>query len=160
MPPETVCEKEIGKSIRIPEITLGYRNKTPATARIKVDSIPIAVSVFLKSWNKRTFDLCEEFKFMLLNKALDLFGILTVGKGGIDAVYVDPRLIYAAALKASATSIILAHNHPSGTIRPGKADIILTDQIRKGASTLDIELLDHLILSRAGYYSFREAGEL
>ncbi|HEV3413399.1 MAG TPA: JAB domain-containing protein [Puia sp.] len=159
MADETVTEKKTTKA-GIPEIVLSYRNKTPVSQRIKVDSTLMAVSVFWKTWNKRTFDLFEEFKVMLLNNTLDLLGILPVAKGGIKAALVDPRLIYAAALKASATSIIMAHNHPSGQARPSAEDIVLTDKIRKGASTLEINLLDHLILTRDSFYSFGQAEKL
>ena len=70
----------------------------------------------------------------------------------------DPKVIFAAAIKSAASSIILAHNHPSGNLRPSSADISLTRKIKAGGELLDIAVSDHLIISREGYYSFADEG--
>jgi DNA repair protein RadC len=83
-----------------------------------------------------------------------------ISRGGISGTVADPKLIFAAALKASASSIILAHNHPSGSLKPSEADIRLTKKLKEGGLYLEIPVLDHIILSKEGYYSFADEGLL
>jgi DNA repair protein RadC len=73
---------------------------------------------------------------------------------------VDPRLIFRTALREEAVSIIICHNHPSGNLKPSRADEILTTRIKEGANYLDIKLLDHIIVSPRGYFSFANEGLL
>jgi hypothetical protein len=91
------------------------------------------------------------------NKVL---GIFTAGKGSITGVLCDPKIIFQAALLANATSIILAHNHPSGSLKASQADLDMTKKIKAGAQLLEIELLDHLILTSEAYFSFADNGLL
>ena len=70
----------------------------------------------------------------------------------------DPKLIFAAALKACASSIILAHNHPSGNLKPSQSDIDLTRKLKDGGKLLEIQMLDHIIVTTEGYYSFADEG--
>jgi DNA repair protein RadC len=105
--------------------------------------------------------LCqEEFKILLLNRANEVLGIYPLSKGGITGTVVDQRLIFAVALKCNATGIILCHNHPSGKLLPSEADITLTKSICKCADLLEINLLDHLIITKNGFYSFSNEGKL
>ena len=98
----------------------------------------------------------EEFWILLLNNSNTLIHKWRLSKGGITATLVDVRLIYKKALEFSATSIILCHNHPSGNLRPSKADIILTGKVKRGGAILDLKILDHIIITRQGYYSFAD----
>jgi len=97
---------------------------------------------------------------MLLNKACKVLGIVTISQGGICGTVVDLRLLFAIALKACATSIIVAHNHPSANLTPSNNDIAITERIRQAGRILDIELRDHFIITEEGYYSFAEEGKL
>ncbi len=102
----------------------------------------------------------------------ELFGVLyldqsnklklweVVSRGGITATYVDPRLIFKRALQEEAVSMIVCHNHPSGNLKPSRADENLTKRIKEGANYLDIRLLDHIIVSSQGYFSFADEGLL
>lgn len=82
-----------------------------------------------------------------------------ISKGGITSTAVDLRVVFAAALKARATAIILSHCHPSGNLKPSRADIELTKKFDQAGKILDIQILDHLILSpEGGYYSFADEG--
>jgi DNA repair protein RadC len=82
-----------------------------------------------------------------------------VSQGGLAGTVVDPKVVFAAALKARASSLILAHNHPSGNLKPSQADTDLTNKIKQGGELLDIAILDHLILSpEGGYFSFADEG--
>ena len=105
-----------------------------------------------------TIELQEEFKVLLLNKAHRVLGIYNLSKGGIDGTVADIRLVFTTALKTASTSIILAHNHPSGKLLPSTADKMLTSKLRNAGDILDIKVLDHLIISKDGYFSFGDEG--
>ena len=83
-----------------------------------------------------------------------------VSQGGMTGTVADTRIILKKALEAKATSIVLCHNHPSGNLMPSKADEDLTNKIKQAALLLDIKVLDHLIVSEEGYYSFADEGNL
>ena len=89
-----------------------------------------------------------------------MLGIYPLSRGGITASLVDVRLIFAVALKCNATGIIICHNHPSGNLKASKADINLTNKIKECSTLLDITLIDHLIISKTGFYSFINSGDL
>ena len=80
--------------------------------------------------------------------------------GGITSTIVDIRLLYKRALEFSAVGIIVCHNHPSGNVNPSTQDRVLTDKIKKAGNSLDIQLLDHLIISEKSYFSFADQGEI
>ncbi|MCA0930993.1 DNA repair protein RadC [Lutimonas saemankumensis] len=101
----------------------------------------------------------EEFWILLLNNSNTLIHKWLLSKGGITATLVDVRLIYKKALEFGATSIILCHNHPSGNLRPSTADRNLTRKVRNGGGILDIQILDHIIITRNGFFSFADEGE-
>jgi len=90
----------------------------------------------------------------------EVLGVKRISTGGITSTVVDIRLIFQTAMLGHATSIIVAHNYPSGTLKPGEADKIITNKIKTAGSYLDIKLLDHLIFSRKGYFSFADGGML
>ncbi len=83
-----------------------------------------------------------------------------MSSGGITGTIVDLRMIFSAALKANATNIMIAHNHPSGNTKPSQADKHMTAKIRQAGELLDIKLLDHLIITSESYYSFADDGVL
>ncbi|UCE95067.1 MAG: DNA repair protein RadC [Flavobacteriaceae bacterium] len=102
----------------------------------------------------------EEFWILLLNNSNTLIHKWRLSKGGITATLVDVRLIYKKALEFGATSIILCHNHPSGNLRPSKADVNLTRKVKNGGGILDIQILDHIIITERSYFSFADEGKL
>lgn len=102
----------------------------------------------------------EEFWVILLNNSNKIIHKFALSKGGITATLVDLRLLFKNALSFGAVSFILAHNHPSGTLKPSEADINITKRIKSGATTLDLKLLDHLIITEKTYYSFADEGIL
>ena len=108
---------------------------------------------------KATISLQEHFVVMYLNRTNLVLGVYQLSKGGITSTVVDIRLIFSVALKIAATQIILAHNHPSGALKPSKADIEITNKIREAGRILDICLIDHLIISpHKEYYSLVDNG--
>jgi len=102
----------------------------------------------------------EIFAVVLLNRANKIIHHEVISKGGITGTVADPRLILKLAINHGATSIILSHNHPSGNLKPSKADEEITDRIKKSAALMDIKLLDHIIVSEEGYLSFMDEGIL
>ena len=83
-----------------------------------------------------------------------------ISKGGQGGTIADPKIIFKSALENNAASIILAHNHPSGNLKPSQADINLTKKLREAGSFLDIPVLDHLIFTDTSYFSFADEGIL
>jgi len=98
----------------------------------------------------------EEFWVLCLNNANRVLTSFQLSKGGLTGTLVDVRIILRKALEVGAVGIILAHNHPSGNLRPSKADRQITQKISKASATMDIRVLDHLIVSGAEYYSFAD----
>lgn len=102
----------------------------------------------------------EVFGVIYLNSAGKILLDEIVSQGGLTGTVADPRLIFKKALIEEATSLILYHNHPSGSLRPSKPDEELTTKIKEAARYLDIKLMDHLIVSEEGYFSFADQGLL
>ena len=97
---------------------------------------------------------------LLLDRANNVIGYFKIAEGGIDATIMDERLIMSAALNVLATSIILCHNHPSGNLKPSDADKLLTQKIKFAGDIMKIILLDHIIVTADGYFSFADEGIL
>jgi DNA repair protein RadC len=100
----------------------------------------------------------EVFSVLFLNRANKINHFEIVSRGGITGTVVDPRIILKKALEVDAVSLILSHNHPSGNLKPSRADEMLTAKIKEAASHLDIKIIDHIIVSEDGYYSFADNG--
>jgi DNA repair protein RadC len=104
--------------------------------------------------------LHEEFWVIFLNRANCIIGKQQISIGGMSGTVADPRLIFKAALDQKAISIILSHNHPSGNNQPSAADIQLTKNISEAGKVLEITVLDHIIVTQNGFYSFADEGLL
>lgn len=104
--------------------------------------------------------LHEVFAVVFLNRANKIKHFEIVSEGGITGTVADPRIILKKALQEDAVSIVLCHNHPSGNLRPSRADEELTHKIKEAARFLDIKVLDHIIVSNEGFYSFADNGIL
>ncbi|MBS1534169.1 MAG: DNA repair protein RadC [Bacteroidetes bacterium] len=102
----------------------------------------------------------EEFWILYLNNAHKIMLKAQLSKGGITGTLVDVRLVYKTALELGAVGIILAHNHPSGTLRPSESDRQITKKLKMAGEQLDIKVLDHLIITEHGYFSFADEGML
>jgi DNA repair protein RadC len=98
----------------------------------------------------------EEFWIVYLNNSNKVIQKHQLSKGGITGTMVDVRLVLKTALEVGATGIILAHNHPSGTLKPSEADKQLTTKLSVAAKSLDIKVLDHLIITEKAYFSFAD----
>jgi DNA repair protein RadC len=144
----------------VSEIELSYKAKIKAADRPKITSSASAYGIALQLWNPNTIEFFEEFKILLLNNGNKVLGAYEVSSGGISGTVVDLRIIFAAALKANASGIIMIHNHPSGQLIASQADIAITQKVKEAGKLLEITLLDHLIITPESYYSFADNGAL
>jgi DNA repair protein RadC len=145
----------------IAEVSLIYRSKVKASDRPQVKCSQDAHKLFKDNWDQDTLEHVEEFKILLMNRSNAVLGIMDVSKGGISGTVTDVRIILQAAIKANASGIIVAHNHPSGNLNPSESDSRLTQKIKDAGTLVDIQLLDHLILTTEdSYYSFADNGLL
>ncbi len=102
----------------------------------------------------------EEFWILLLNRSNGIIRSNQVSTGGVSSTVVDSKVIFSKALEYLASSIILIHNHPSGNLNPSQSDISLTKGLKKAGEIMDIPVLDHLIFTNSGYYSFKDEGTM
>lgn len=154
---------ESAKEIRqeqVAEIQLTYKPKVKPSDRPKISSSKDAYEILIRHWDYSKIYFVEQFKVVLLNRANKVLGIYEASTGGISGTVADPKLIFAAALKANASSIILSHNHPSGNLQPSQQDINLTKNLKEAGKFLELPVLDHLIVTSDGYYSFADEGLL
>lgn len=100
----------------------------------------------------------EEFWLLMLNRANVLVRKELISKGGVSGTVVDTRLIFKSAIEQYASSIIVCHNHPSGNLKPSNADIRITNNLKEAGKVMEIPLVDHLIITETGYYSFADEG--
>ena len=140
----------------MPEITLKY--KTGNYKKTKISTSLDAFSVLVELYNEDTVDYIESAYALFLNRANNTIGWMQVSSGGTIATLVDPKIIFATALKCNAHVIIISHNHPSGILKASKEDITLTEKIVSIGHILDITVLDHIIVSRSGYISMSDEG--
>lgn len=140
----------------VAEVELKYIQRSSTLP--KVDSSRSAYTYLLKGWNQNFLTFIEEFKVLLLSRANRALGIYSASRGGRAGTVADPALIFAAAIKANASSIIVAHNHPSGSLSPSQSDRDLTKRLVQGGQVLNIQVVDHLILAGTTYFSFADEG--
>ncbi len=143
---------------KISEIGLHYKFKSNKI--LKITSSISAYEVLRDNWSLHTIELQEEFKVLLLDRDNKVLGLYSLSKGGIAGTVVDIKLLMVVALKSKASAIILAHNHPSGNMMPSAKDKSITKKIMSACKFLDINLLDHIILSNNKYYSFKDEDEI
>lgn len=144
----------------VAEIELVYKPKVKPSTRPQVRDSKELYQLLLQHWDASNIELFEQFKAVLLNRASRVLGIIRISTGSMDATVVDPRLLFGAALKAAACSIVVAHNHPSGNLKPSKQDEVMTQKLTAAGRLLDINVLDHIIITPDGYYSFADNGQL
>lgn len=143
--------------MKINEIELKYEPlKQPVSIKTSLD----AFNFLIANWDLDAINIYEEFKIILLDRANTVLGIRTISKGGTTATVVDPKILFSIGLKALANGIILAHNHPSGNIRPSEVDNGLTKKLIEGGKLLDLVVLDHLIVTNTKYFSYADEGRI
>ncbi|TMM58433.1 DNA repair protein [Maribacter algarum] len=144
---------------RANEISISYKQNRKEDDVLKISSSYDANRILFNSWDHENIELFETFKIVLLSNDNVVKGISTLSTGGLTGTLVDIRILFSIALKTLSTGIILAHNHPSGKLKPSDSDIRLTQKISKAGDLLDIKVLDHLIICPNNeYFSFADNG--
>ena len=146
----------------IPEIkiSVSFDKNLKKSELLKITSSKDAYHIFKRVFNADTFHWSEEFILLCLNNSNKVVGFYKLSSGGMTGTVVDVRMIFTTALNCLATAIIIAHNHPSGTLQPSEADKAITRRIKEASKTLDISVLDHLIITDEDFYSFADNGLL
>jgi DNA repair protein RadC len=116
---------------------------------------------YLRSiWNPDTLELIEDFLVVCLNGRHEVLGWVKVASGGFSSAPVDPRVVFSIALKTAASALLLGHNHPSSSLEPSTEDKRVTARLKDAGDILGIRVLDHIILTADGAFSFADAGLL
>jgi DNA repair protein RadC len=139
-------------------LELGRRRQASASLEKAVIGTSNEIAAYLRTALKDYRH--EVFAVIFLNRANKVNHFEIVSEGGITGTIADPRIILKRALEQDAVSLILSHNHPSGSLKPSRADEILTTKIKEAAKYFDIRVADHIIVSEDGYYSFADEGLL
>ena len=139
-------------------LEIGRRRQAMASREKPVVTSSADVAVYLQTLLRDHRH--EVFAVLFLNRANKINHFQVISEGGITGTVADPRIILKRALEEDAVSLILCHNHPSGSLKPSRADEELTQKIKEAAKYFDIKILDHLIVSEDGYYSFADEGLL
>jgi len=141
------------------EINISYSPNKEYLEGCSISSSQDSFDLLYSLFHQDTIYLREEFIILYLNRGNKVLGYCKAFTGGVSGVICDPKIILAIALKGLASAIILAHNHPSGNRRPSEQDKNLTKKVKLAANEMDIQLLDHLIITpNGGYFSFADEG--
>jgi len=147
--------------MKIPEIKISFKiDNVKKSELTKITCSNDGYEVFRQIFNADTIDWLEEAVILCLNRANKVVGFYKLASGGMSSVIMDTKVIYTVALNSGASSIIVAHNHPSGQLFPSDADRQVTKRLIQAGLIMDIPLLDHIIITDEGYYSFGDKGEL
>lgn len=145
-------------TILLAALELGRRrNESEILVREKIKTSRDAFELLRTAIGDKPY---EEFWIILLNRANKVIRKCSISEGGVSGTVVDPKKIFKIAIDNHASSIILGHNHPSGTIVPSEADILITKKIRNAGAMLDVAVIDHIILGDDSFYSFADNGEM
>jgi len=143
----------------VSEVELNYKSKRPLSQMKKISNSTESVEIFRAMWSNK-MDYIEEMTMIGLNRGCKVIGFFKISIGGTAATVVDTKIVLQAALLMNAHAIILCHNHPSGNYEPSNADIKLTEKLKQAALLLEINLLDHIILTNESFYSFADQGKI
>jgi DNA repair protein RadC len=142
--------------MEVAEISVSY--STNKADIIKLTNCKSTFDFILSQWNLDIIEFQEECKVILFNRANFVLGVYELSKGGISGTVVDIRIVLSVALKCNASGIVLVHNHPSGNLIPSEPDKQITRKLKDACDLLGFNLLDHYIISKYDFYSFKQNG--
>lgn len=146
---------------KVCDVKLTYNTKVKSSERAVIKDSNSAYSLLMNHiYDSETIQYREYMKLILLNNAKRVLGFVYISEGGLDSTSADIRIIMQAAILGNASAMILSHNHPSGNKQPSNQDDLLTDRVKKAAKLFDIQLLDHIIVTDSGYYSYLDEGRI
>jgi len=144
----------------VSEVKLSYKSKVKASERPSICNSKASYDILMKVYDDDTIEYTESMRMLLLNRAGKVLGVMDISNGGTAGTTADIKVIMQCALLGNANGIILCHNHPSGNLQPSSEDIIVTQKVKSACNVMDIQLLDHIIISSEYYYSFADEGRL
>ncbi len=142
----------------VPVCTLSYSTNTPTSSKPQIRDAYDIANLIRSTYND--IELRESVKVIYLSRANRVIGVHTIGVGSATCCIFDLKSVCVGALLAHAEGVILCHNHPSGNLQPSPQDDNMTEKIERALKTLDIKLLDHIIVTVDGYYSYQQDGQL
>lgn len=142
-----------------PTVELSYVGEKK-DEKVVIKSAADAAKALRSTYQEGEMEMREYFKVLLLRRDNSVIGVHLLSMGGSDATVVDKKILFCAALLSHAAAIIVSHNHPSGNLKPSVMDDKMTMDIAQGCKVLGLSLLDHVILSEFGFYSYMDEGKL
>lgn len=139
------------------EISVKYHTKNKPKKSIACSN---DIYKTIKTWFDDCMEHRERFIAVSLNRGNKIIGIQNVGEGGTSSCIVDKKIVAQGAILSNASAVILAHNHPSGQLKPSENDKKITNEIKEGLKLFGIQVLDHLIVTEDSFYSFADEGIL
>lgn len=149
-------ETTVNEYAKVEELILVRKNKIKVSDRPKISNSYDSVNIFRDNWNPDSLELYESFKIMLFNRNMRVLGIYEVSRGSGAGCVVDTKFVFGVCLLAGACSMILAHNHPSGNLKFSKQDVDLTCKLKEAGKLLDIDVLDHVVITLESYSSMAD----
>ena len=146
------------KKIALPEFKISLKKRGSVSEVFTVTSTEEAAKFCRACFDDGKIEWIEEFIVIALSRSNDVLGFYKVSTGGVSGTVVDPKVIFQFALLSNASGIIVSHNHPSGNLKPSDSDVRITRKLDDAAESLDIKLLDHIIISTSVHFSFKEEG--
>lgn len=152
-------EKKSQKINLVNEVSIIYK-RTLYDEKMRITSSLDASNIFRKIIDEHRIDYKEIFCVMLLSRANQVLGVSEIGSGSTAGVVMNTIEVFQLAILSNCSGIIICHNHPSGKLVASTPDILVTKRLKEGAKLLDISLLDHIIITSEGHYSFSDEGML
>lgn len=143
---------------RVAEVQVTYSAKIKKEERYQIKCSQDIYPIIMNELYANDVEYVESFYILLLNRASEILGYKKVSTGGTAGTVVDAKVVFATTLKCNASSIVLIHNHPSGSLYPSQPDKDLTKKLVAGGKLIDVLVIDHLIVTADGYYSFADEG--
>ena len=147
--------------LKVCDVKLTYNTKVKSSERPVIHNSEDIYRLLVDHvYNEGMIQHKEYLKLILLNNSSKVLGVSNISEGGITETSADIRIIMQAAILGNATRIILAHNHPSGSLKPSTVDNLLTEKVKNAAKLFNITLLDHIIVTDSGYCSYLDEGRV
>lgn len=142
------------QDLSVPVVELIYKSDPERSKRVTIANTADAYAVLMKHWDMNKIEYVKQLKILLLTHANKVLGICDLASGTMSKALYDTKYIFSSALLSGASKIILANNNAGGTLQPSKTDITATSLLVYSGKLLGIEVLDHIIFCKEGYYSF------
>ena len=145
---------------KVAEIEISYKGNRMHSQKPVIRTSKDAYHLFLDTWDSNKLELQEHFRIMLLDRDNSVLGVSTMATGSMTACIVDVKMVFATAILAKATGLIVAHNHPSGKKEFSVPDKEMTEKIVTAGKILELPVLDHILVTNEGYVSMADIGEM